>query len=188
MKTALVITLIAGTGVAFAQPKDSKPAPKDPPKDAPKPVPPAAPTPAKELDLLKAWTKGWTCTGTNMGEKTSAKLTFKRELDSFWYSIKFEAPKTKAMGAFTGMAMFGVDPVSKGWVVSGFDNHGGSITMKAKITDGTPAGTASAMTWEGDANDVRGKMPAKFTFTADKKSLKFVGDFAGKTAFDYDCK
>jgi hypothetical protein len=178
MKTTSCIALIAGTGVAFAQPKDSKPAPKEPPKEAPKP-----PTPSKDLDALKGWDKVWTCTGSAMGQdKVNAKLTIKRDLDGFWYSARFEVPKQGKMpGAFIGQATLGIDPGTKGWIAEGFDNHGGVIRMKVTISGGT-------MTWDGEAIDEK-KQPAKFTFTVDdKKKMKFVGEFSGQKAFDHDCK
>ncbi len=182
-KTALLITMFAATGMAFADaPKDAK---KEVP--APKEAPPAMakPTPAKELDAVKDWLKVWTCTATNdAGEKVSGKITFKKQLDGFWLGIKFETQKTKTQPAFTGDAIFGIDPVSKGWVLSGYDNHGGWISMKGK-----EAITATAMTWDGEAGNQSGKkVPAKFTMTLDKKALKFIGEFAGKKAFEHNCK
>lgn len=179
-KTALLITMFAGTGMAFAQPKEA------PKKDAPKEAPPAMPkpTPAKELDSVKDWLKTWTCSATNeAGEKVSGKLTIKKELDGFWLGMKFETQKTKTRPAFTGEAVFGVDPVSKGWVLSGYDNHGGWISMKGKEA------SATAMTWDGEAGNQSGKKaPAKFTMTLDKKALKFIGEFGGKKGFEHDCK
>jgi hypothetical protein len=190
-KTALCISIAVGTTFAFAQPKDSKPAPppKDAPKDAPKdikkPEPPAMPTPSKDLDAAKGFAKAWICQGT-MGEaatKVAAKFTMKRDLDNFWYSVRFEVPKSKAGPGFIGMAMVGIDPESKGWIVSGFDNHGGMIKMKATLS-------AGSMTWEGDAlGEPMGKVAAKMTFTVDdKKKLKFIGEFGGKKAFEHDCR
>ena len=181
-KTALSITLLVGTGMAFAQPKDA------PKKDAPKEAPPAMakPTPAKELEVTKDWTKNWTCTATNdAGEKVNGKLTIKKELEGFWMAMRFETQKTKTQPAFTGMAMFGVDPVSKGWVMTGYDNGGGWINMKGKEA------TATSMVWEGEAgNGPSGKKAtAKFTMSnGDKKALKFVGEFNGKKGFEHDCK
>lgn len=184
-KTALIITMLAGTGMAFAQPKDAPK--KDAPKEAPKKEAPPAmakPTPAKELEATKDWMKAWTCTATNeAGEKVSGKLTFKKELEGFWVGIKFETQKTKSQPAFTGQAMFGVDPVSKTWVLTGYDNMGGWINMKGKEA------SATAMTWDGESGNMSGKkVPAKFTLTLDKKALKFIGEFGGKKAFEHDCK
>src|SRR5712672_1626264 len=99
--TALV--LLALPGLAFAQPKDKPPAPPPPPpkKDEAKPIPPPAATPSKDLDSLKAWAKTWSCSGNNAaGEKVAPKLTLKRELDNFAYSVKIEVPKGKASPGF----------------------------------------------------------------------------------------
>jgi hypothetical protein len=179
-KIALSIILLATSSVALAQPKDAK-------KKADEPAPPPAapkPTPAKELDALKPWLKTWKCTGANMaGEKVSAKLTFKRELDNFWASVKFEVAKTAKVPAFVGMGMFGIDPATKSWAMQGWDNMGGMIDMK------TASASPTAITWEGTSVDMGRKAPAKFSMNLDdKKKLKFVGEIGGQKAFDYDCK
>ncbi|MBA2538968.1 MAG: hypothetical protein H0V17_04980 [Deltaproteobacteria bacterium] len=183
MKTAFGITLLVGTGVAFAQPKEAPK--KDAPKEAPAPAPMAKPTPAKELDATKDWQKTWACTATNDGgEKVLGKLALKKELEGFWVGLVMSTQKTKTMPAFLGQAVFGVDPVSKAWVMTGYDNMGGWINMKGKEA------TAISMIWEGEAGNMSGKkVPAKFTMTlADKKKLKFIGEFGGKKAFEHDCK
>jgi hypothetical protein len=175
MKTALCMMLLAGTAVA------DTPAKKDAPKEAPKAM--EAPKPAKELDAMKDWQKAWNCTSTNpAGEKVTAKLTLKKELDGFWTSIKLEAAKTKTMPAFNGQGYIGIDPVGKGWVFNGVDNMGGWIMLKSKDA------SATAMTWDGDAAMGDKKTSAKFTMTNDKKAVKFIGEFGGKKAFEYDCK
>jgi hypothetical protein len=176
MKKAVLLMVIAGTGVAFAQPKDA------PKKGAPPPAM-VKPTPAKELEVTKAWIKTWACTATNpAGEKVLGKLAIKKELDGMWMSIKFDTQKTRSDLAFSGMAMFGIDPVSKGWVLTGYDNMGGWINLKGKEA------TATSMIWEGNAGSSRGQMPTRFTFALDNKKLKFVGEFGGKKAFEHDCK
>jgi hypothetical protein len=179
VKKTVLLMVIAGTGVAFAQPKDAK-------KEAP-PAPPAMPkpTPAKELEVTKDWMKTWACSETNdAGEKVLGKLAFKKELDGFWMGITFSTQKTKTRPAFLGQAVFGVDPVSKAWVLTGYDNMGGWVNLKGKEA------TATSMIFEGETGNQSGKKaPAKFTLSlTDKKKLKFVGEFAGKKAFDHDCK
>ena len=178
MKTALWLTLLASTGVAFAQPtKDSKPAP--PKNDKPMPS-------AKELDGLNPWMKTWSCTATNdAGEKVTAKLTLKRELEKFWRSMKIVVTKTKTKPAFNGMAMFGNDHIANNWALHGWDDSGGEIRLKAS----NAAISGTAMTWEGEAFGGSAKpVPAKFTMTIADKKLKFIGEFGGKKSFDYDCK
>ncbi len=178
-KLAFGVTLL-GAGMAFAQPaKKEVPVAKDPP-------PPAMtkPTPATELEVTKDWIKTWTCSATNQAnEKVSGKLTVKKELEGFWMSFKFETQKTKSQPAFTAQAMFGVDPVSKGWVLTGYDNQGGWINMKGKEA------SATAMTFDGESGSGSGKkVPAVFKMTLDKKALKFIGEFGGIKAFEHDCK
>ena len=191
MKTLTTIcALIAVPLVAFAGDDAAK---KAPAAGAPAPVkqaeppPMAAPTPAKELDTAKGYAKAWSCSGTNMGgEKVTAKLTWKLDLDKFWYSVRMDEPKSKAMPAFTGTGFIGIDAVSKAWVFEGFDNHGGNIHLKAAVA----AVTADQAVFEGDASDSMGKAPTKFTFKMDAKTkhMSFVGEFGGKKAFDFDCK
>jgi hypothetical protein len=147
------------------------------------PAPMAAPKPAKELEAVAGWVKAWTCTGTNgAGEKTTGKLVFKKELDNHWLSIRFETAKTKMMPGFTGQGVFGYDTVSKGWVLTGFDNMGGWINMKSKDA------SAAAITWEGEAGMGDKKTPAKFLLTNADKKVKFIGEFGGKKMFEHDCK
>lgn len=187
-KTAFAISLLVGSGMAFADTPAKKDAPapaKDAKKEAP-PAPPPKPTPAKELEVLKDWQKNWNCTATNeAGEKVTAKLSLKKELDGFWVAIKFDVQKTKTMPAFVGMGMIGIDPVSKGWVFGGYDSHGGWINMKGKEA------TATSMVWDGEAgNGAMGKkVPAKLSMAiGDKKVMTFTGEFAGKKAFEHTCK
>jgi hypothetical protein len=160
MKTALCMVLLAGTAVA-----DDKPA-----------GPITIPKPPAELDAVKDWLKGWNCNGSNgLGEKITAKMTMKKELDGHWFSVTFDAAKTKMLPAFAGRAWFGIDPISKGWVLKGFDSYGGWIDLKSKDA------SATAMTWEGEGVDMGKKLPVKFTMTLpDKKKLGFIGEFAGK--------
>jgi hypothetical protein len=189
-KMAFGISLLVGTGLAFAEtPKKDAPkdAPKDAKKEAPKeaPAPAAKPTPAKELEVTKDWQKTWACTATNdAGEKVLGKLALKKELEGFWVGMTFSTQKTKTMPAFLGQAVFGVDPVSKGWVLTGYDNQGGWINLKGKEA------TATSMVWEGEAGNTSGKKaPAKFTMTiGEKKAMKFIGEFNGKKGFEHDCK
>jgi hypothetical protein len=150
------------------------------------PAPPALPTPAKELDAVKPYIKTWSCSGMNpAGEKTSVKLTFKRDLGNFWVAVRFDEAKTKSRPAFVGVAMLGIDPIAKTWVLEGNDSMGGTIHLHAA----TAAVTADAMAWEGDSVDDGKKAPAKFNFSIDAKTkhLKFVGEFGGVKAIDLDC-
>jgi hypothetical protein len=189
MKTLLASILVVAVPL-IATADDAKKAPAAAGAPAPPavvaPVPPPPPVPAKELDTAKPYLKAWSCSGTNMSnDKITGKITFKLDLDKFWINVRFEEPKTAKMGAFTGQAYLGFDPSSKTWIFEGFDNHGGDIHLKA-----TGAITGDKMVFDGDASDMRGKVPAKFTISMDAKTkhMAFVGEFGGKTAFNYDCK
>ena len=152
----------------------------------PPPAPPALPTPAKELDAVKPYIKTWSCSGTNpAGEKSSVKLSFKRDVGNFWVAVRFDEAKTKTRPAFLGVAMVGIDPIAKTWVMEGNDSMGGTLHLHAA----TAAITADAMAWEGDSVDEGKKVPAKFNFSIDAKTkhLKFVGEFGGVKAIDLDC-
>ena len=196
MKNIALCISLAATTFAFAQPKDSKPAPppKDAPKDIKKPPPDTKPEPPKkmeppkpsaDLDAAKDFAKAWACTGTMGDAKVSSKFTIKKDLDGFWYSVRLDVPKSKTSPGFVGMGMMGIDAETNAWVMNGFDNHGGMIRMKPSISGTT-------MTWDGDAIGNGGpqkKVASKMTFTLDdKKKLKFVGEFGGQKAFEYDCK
>ena len=181
---AVPLAAYAGDDAAKKAPAAGAPAvaPKAPPADPPKP------TPAKELDMVKPFAKGWTCTGSNpKGDKLSAKMSFKLDLDKFWYAVRMDVVKNK-VPSFTGMAWMGMDPAVKGgWIFEGADSHGGNIHLKA-----TAAGvTAEQMVFEGEAADpAMGKAPMKFTFKLDGKTkhLSVVGEFGGQKGFEYDCK
>jgi hypothetical protein len=164
MKTALLMMI--GTTVAFAQPG------------------PAKPTPPKELALTKEWLKTWSCNATNAaGEKVTGTLAFKKELDGFWVSMKLDTAKTKLAPAFSGTAMFGLDTMKNEWVMSGYDNAGGSLNLKSKVA------TATAMTWEGPAVVGNKLYLAKLQLSIDdQKQLKYIGEFGGRKAFEFDCK
>jgi len=186
---AVPLVAFAGDDAAKKAPAAGAPAvaPKQPPAEPVKPAPPPPPAPAKELDVAKPYAKNWTCTGTNgAGEKQTARLSWKLDLDKFWYAIRMDVAKTKTSPAFTGTGWVGIDPVGKNWVFIGFDNMGGWIHLKA----GGTAMAAEAATFEGDATNPRGKVPAKFSFKHDAKAktLSFVGEFGGAKGFDYTCK
>lgn len=188
--------LIAVPLVAFAQPDAAKKAPaagapavapKQPLAEPAKPAPPPPPTPAKELDVAKGYAKNWNCTGTSpAGEKQTAKFSWKLDLNKFWYAVRMDVAKTKSSPGFTGVGYAGIDPTSKNWVFVGMDNMGGWIHMKAPVG----AVTADGAVFDGEANDPRGKVPAKFTFKHDAKAktMSFVGEFGGQKGFDYVCK
>jgi hypothetical protein len=150
--------------------------------DSPAPVAaPAMPKPSADLDAWKPMLKSWSCTGTNpAGEKGSAKITIKKELDGFWFSLRFEVAKSKMMPAFIGMAMIGQDPVKKDWQLEGWDNMGGTLHVRSK--DG--------MAWTGTSIDQGKETPASLTFAMDAKTkhTTFQATINGQKIFDYDCK
>ena len=142
---------------------------------------PAMPAPDAALDAVKPMLKSWSCTGTNMaGEKGSAKLTYKKELGGFWFSLDIKVAKTKGMPEFDGMAMFGLDPVKKDWVMEGFDSFGGTLHVRSK--DG--------MAWTGTSVDQGKETPTTLTLGMDAKTKHhtFSAVVNGQKAFDYDCK
>ena len=194
MKTLLTTcALIAVPLAAFAQPAKAPAAgapavaPKQPPAEPAKPAPPAAPTPAKELDVAKPYAKNWNCTdSTNAAEKKTSKLSWKLDVNKFWYAVRMDVAKSKTSPGFTGVGYVGIDPVSKGWMFVGVDNMGGWINLKAPAT----ALTADGAVFDGEAASMMGKAPAKFTFKHDAKAktMSFAGEFGGKKEFDYSCK
>lgn len=190
MKTFLLSCALVGLPlVAVAE--DAK-APKigTPDVAAPKPKePPPMPKPAKELEAAKGYIKNWTCTGVGgpNRDKSTAKMSIKKDLSDFWMTVKFEAKSAK-MPTFIGQGYLGIDPVAKAWTFDGWDNHGGRIMLKAATTAVTP----EAMTFTGEALDnmMGGKVPAKFMFTLDAKTkqVHFWSEFGGQPGFDYTCK
>ena len=192
MKKLLLSCALVGLPlVAVADDAKKAPAAGAPAVAPPMPKePPPAPKPAKELEAAKGYIKNWACTGTGgpMNEKSTAKLSIKKDLNDFWMTVRFETAKTAKMPSFVGTGYMGVDPVAKAWTFDGWDNHGGRIMLKAATT----AVTAEAMTFAGDAIDnmMGGKVPAKFMFALDAKTkhLHFWAEFGGQKGFDYDCK
>lgn len=180
MKIVLWSVLVMGTGVAFAQPKE-------PPKDSKPPV--TKPVPKEKLATLKKWARTWTCAGTAATEKRAAKLTFRRELDNFWYSVRLEVAKTQTAPAFIGHAMFGVDPVTQDWMTRGFDNAGGMLDAKATLTWGLSGDEANGMSWDGEVRTGTGKQPARFDFElGNDGKLSFHAKIGGKDVFAYSCR
>ena len=88
---AVPLAAYAGDDAAKKAPAAGAPAPV---KQAEPPAPPPMPTPAKELDAAKGFAKNWTCTGTNSsGDKSTAKLAWKVDLDKFWYAVRMDVVK-----------------------------------------------------------------------------------------------
>jgi hypothetical protein len=176
--------------VAVAEDAKKAPATGAPAVAPPMPKePPPMPKPRAELQAVKGYIKNWTCTGTGgpMKEKSTAKMTIKKDLSDFWLSVKFETAKTAKMPAFVGQGYMGIDPIANLWTFDGWDNHGGRIMLKAATTVVTP----EAMTFTGEAIDnmMGGKVSAKFMFTMDaKKQVRFWSEFGGQQGFDYTCK
>ena len=179
---AVPLVAFAGDDAAKKAPAAGAPAPVKQAEPAP---PPPAPTPAKELDAAKPYAKAWSCTG-NGADKEKAKFSWKLDLDKFWYTVRMDGGKPKTGTAFTGVGYVGIDPISKNWAFIGFDNRGGWINLKAAAA----AFTADGVVFEGDANDPRGKAPAKFSFKHDAKAktMSFFGEIGGQKVFDYTCK
>jgi hypothetical protein len=172
MKRALLVTCVLGAAVALADPALKNRAP-----------PP--PSPPKELDALKPYLKAWTCNGVNAaGDPVGASITFQRELDGFWASLKLEQPKTRSAPAFTGFAMFGIDPTAKTWTMEGWDSWGGTLHLHA------PSITATSMVFEGDSTDLGKTSKTKFTIglPGKGKSLTFVAEIGGTKTVDQTCK
>ncbi|MBA3465302.1 MAG: hypothetical protein H0T46_35550 [Deltaproteobacteria bacterium] len=191
MKTILMTCALVGLPlIAVAEDAKKAPAAGAPAVAPPRPkAPPPMPTPAKELEAAKGYVKNWTCTGIAgpNKDKSTAKMSIKKDLNNFWMTVRFEA-KTGKMPVFIGQGYMGIDPVAKAWTFDGWDNFGGRLALKAATTAVTP----EAMTFAGEAVDTMmgGKVPAKFMFTLDAKSkqVKFWSEFSGQPGFEYTCK
>ena len=137
------------------------------------PPAPVAPRPAPELDALKFLVGTWRCDGrigaTPMGPEHAFKATAKttRDLDGFWYTIRYSEKKAKDHPfPVTAVLAWGYDPVGKAWVGTGIDSFGGWGATTAKGFEG------DKLVFTGEEMLMGKKTPLRETLT--RKSDKEV--------------
>ncbi len=133
---------------------------------APVAAAPAGPKPATELEQMKVLEGSWRCDGRApagpSGPEHAYKSTwrFKRDLDNFWWAAEYQQVKAKtnpmpmkARGYLT------YDPSSKGFVMLGVDNMGGTSS------ESTSGWSGDSVTLAGDASMGGRKIPFREVIT-----------------------
>lgn len=126
----------------------------------------AAPKPATELDQMKVLEGTWRCDGRAPagpgGPEHAYKSTwkFKRDLDNFWWAAEYQQVKAKNNPApMKARGYMTYDPGSKGFVMLGVDNMGGTSS------ETTPGWTGDSVTLAGDASQGGRKIPFREVIT-----------------------
>lgn len=127
---------------------------------------PVAPKPAAELDQMKVLEGTWRCDGRAPagpgGPEHAYKSTwkFKRDLDNFWWAAEYQQLKAKNNPApMKARGYMTYDPGSKGFVMLGVDNMGGTSS------ETTPGWTGDSVTLAGDASQGGRKIPFREVIT-----------------------
>lgn len=143
---------------------------KAPEKGAEKPADKAGPpAPSKALDVYAAIAGNWGCDGKThdnpMGPShpIKSKINIKKELNGFWYVLKYDEKKTKQNPMpYAILSLRGADPTGK-LTRSDTDNFGG-------IAHYTSAGLQdNKMVWEGSAQMGPNKVPVRETISVTGK-------------------
>ena len=135
---------------------------------APAPSVPMAvsPKPAPELDQMKILEGNWRCDGRApsgpMGPEHAYKSTwkFKRDLDNFWWAAEYKQTKAKANPMpMKARGYLTYDPSTKGFIMVGVDNAGGSTV------ESTTGWSGDVVTLAGDASLAGKKIPFREVIT-----------------------
>ena len=157
----------AATAAPVTKPAVAAPAPA-PATAAAAPVAaaPVAPKPPAELDQMKVLEGTWRCDGRAPagpgGPEHAYKSTwkFKRDLDNFWWAAEYQQLKAKNNPApMKARGYMTYDPGSKGFVMLGVDNMGGTSS------ETTPGWTGDSVTLAGDASQGGRKIPFREVIT-----------------------
>jgi hypothetical protein len=124
-----------------------------------------APKPAPELSQLKYFAGTWACTGnapaSPMGpaHKTESTLTFKSDLDGFWYTaVLAEKMTAENPHPVKAMGNLGFDTKGKQILALFVDSFGGWST------ETSPGWQGDTMVWSGDQVMMGEKGGARDTF------------------------
>ncbi|HEY4184122.1 MAG TPA: DUF1579 family protein [Polyangia bacterium] len=127
---------------------------------------PVAPKPATELDQMKVLEGNWRCDGRApagpSGPERAYKSTwkFKRDLDNFWWAAEYQQTKAKANPMpMKARGYLTYDPASKGFVMLGVDNMGGTSS------ESTSGWSGDSVTLAGDASMGGRKIPFREVIT-----------------------
>jgi len=125
-----------------------------------------APKPATELDQMKVLEGTWRCDGRApsgpAGPEHAYKSTwkFKRDLDNFWWAAEYQQVKAKANPLpMKARGYMTYDPSSKGFVMLGVDNMGGTSS------ESTTGWSGDSVTLAGDASQGGRKIPFREVIT-----------------------
>jgi len=129
-------------------------------------APAVAPKPATELDQMKVLEGTWRCDGRApsgpTGPEHAYKSTwkFKRDLDNFWWAAEYQQVKAKTNPVpMKARGYMTYDPSSKGFVMLGVDNMGGTSS------ESTTGWAGDSVTLAGDASQGGRKIPFREVIT-----------------------
>lgn len=163
--TAPAITKPAVTAVA-PHPAAPAPAAAGPSAVAAPAAVSVAPKPATELEQMKVLEGTWRCDGRAPagpgGPEHAYKSTwkFKRDLDNFWWAAEYQQVKAKTNPApMKARGYMTYDPATKGFVMLGVDNMGGTSS------ETTSGWAGDSVTLAGDASQGGRKIPFREVIT-----------------------
>ena len=170
MQKLVIVAAFAFATTALAV-DPPKPAPAPPAAPAPAAAPAGPPPPAAELtDALKPMEGKWKCDGKapdspfGKAHATKADMTWKSDLNGYWYIARYEEKKTKENATpYIMTSSVGFDPSKKQLVRTDLDGMGMITHLSSKGWEG------DKMAWSGD---VMGPQKMTFKETITKKSAK----------------
>ena len=197
-KQITIATMMALTGIAFAQPAGSGAKAPDAKKEAPKapaggsgsaakaPDAPKAPEmpkpPAEVADMVKAMAGNWKCTGKGMMDPanptvmTDMKGTYKAtaDLDKYW--VKGEWTATMGKMKMRGFLYTTYDAGAKKWFRHSMDSMGAG---GMETSTGLPAGAKEGkLTWDGDSHGMGMMMKTRTTEEIAAKSQTITSEMS----------
>jgi hypothetical protein len=189
----IVAVLLCG-GVAWGQaadkkaPEAAKPAAAEgkPAAEAKPPGGEMAMKPDPALQQYKGMIGNWKCEGKGsmMGKELKMTGTYKAawDLDNYWLVAHFEGKAQGMPGSHKGMDIYGYDPASKMYVVTGVDNMGGWSMAKSKGWEG------DKQEWAGQGNMMGKQSDVKWTVTRKGDKEVTLSGSMGTDTWEETCK
>jgi hypothetical protein len=143
----------------------------------------APPQPGQEITDLKPFAGTWTCTGkTKDGKAFTAKAVFdqSKELNGFWYEVRYARDKTKDGPGFAGHGILGFDTANSKYYFTGADSFGGWAVLVGSLSN-------KVLDLSGQAN--QGDHVTGFKFKMDAaKANTLVWQIGPDLEDENDCK
>ncbi len=143
-----------------------------------------APQPGQEVQDLKPFAGSWNCTGkTKDGNKFTASLFIgaPRDLNGFWYEVRYNRDKTKDGPAFAGRGILGFDTANRKYYFTGADSMGGWVVLVGLMSN-------KVLDLSGNENFGGQVGPFKFKFDASGKANTLVFQYGPNLEEESDCR